>query len=187
MTLRSVRADRLALALAGAQVRDEPRAEQQPDRQRGRARRAGAEADVADQVEQAGEAELFGDQVEHGCSPPDTRSTSLASPTELDALTSTASPGRASLSRISAASSTSAARSTATSPASASASGFISSPIRINRSTRASITAGASPACSESLWLPSSRIGPSTAMRRSTPSSEPRLFRVAAIDAGLAL
>ena len=49
---------------------------------RGRARRAGAEADVADEVEDAGEAELLGDQVEHAGSFT-TRSTSLASPIEL--------------------------------------------------------------------------------------------------------
>ena len=67
--------------------------EQKADEQRGRARRAGAEADVADEVEDAGEAELVGDHVEHGI-PFTIRSTSLASPTELDALTSTASPGR---------------------------------------------------------------------------------------------
>src|SRR6478735_2414489 len=36
--------------------------------------------------------ELFGNQVKHS-TPPATRSTSLASPTELDAFTSTASPG----------------------------------------------------------------------------------------------
>src|SRR4029078_8934765 len=45
-----------------AQVGDEPGAEQQADEQRRRARRAGAEADVADEVEDAGEAQLFGDQ-----------------------------------------------------------------------------------------------------------------------------
>jgi len=48
-------------------------------------------------------------------------------------------------------------------------------------------TAGASSACSRSACSPSSRIGPSTAIRRSTSLSEPRLFNVAAIDAGLAL
>ena len=39
--------------------------EQQADEQRGRGRRTGAEADVADEVEDAGKAQLLGDQVEH--------------------------------------------------------------------------------------------------------------------------
>src|SRR6185369_8092842 len=87
MALRPVGADRLALALAYAQPADELRPEQQTDDERGRARRPGAEADVADEVEEAGESELFGDHVEHA-TPPATRSTSFASPTEFDALTS---------------------------------------------------------------------------------------------------
>src|SRR5439155_6114613 len=88
VALRTVGADRLTLALADPQPADEPRAEQQADQQRGRARRTGAEADVADEVERGGEAELGGDHIEHA-RPPLTRSTSLDSPTELLALTST--------------------------------------------------------------------------------------------------
>ena len=93
MALRPVLADRLALALRGAKPADELGSEQQPDKKRSGARGAGAEADVADEVEDAREAELLGDHVEHAI-PFTTRSTSFASPTELDALTSTASPGR---------------------------------------------------------------------------------------------
>ena len=112
--LRAVGADRLALALPPPQVGDEPRAEQQPDRQRGRGRRAGAEADVADEVEEPGKAELFGDQVEHQAGSSVSRSTTRARPTEFDALTSTASPGRSIRSTASAASSASSARVTCT-------------------------------------------------------------------------
>src|SRR5690349_20909375 len=93
MALRSVGADRLALALSDAQVGDEPRPQQQADEKRGRASCPGPEADVADKVEDAGKPELFGDHVEHVTSS-FTRSTSFARPTELDALTSTASPAR---------------------------------------------------------------------------------------------
>ena len=92
--LRAVGADRLAAPLPPPQVRDEPRPEQQPDQQRRRSRRPGAEADVADEVEQAREVELLGDQVEHRASSFVSRSTTRDRPTELDALTSTASPGR---------------------------------------------------------------------------------------------
>ena len=63
--LRPVGADRLALPLLGAQPADEHRAEEQPDHQRGRARRPGPKADVADQVEDSGESQLFGDNVQH--------------------------------------------------------------------------------------------------------------------------
>jgi hypothetical protein len=63
--LRAIVADRLALALADAQPADELRADDQPDDERGHRRRAGAEGDVADQVEQAGKPELLGDQVKH--------------------------------------------------------------------------------------------------------------------------
>src|SRR5437588_639377 len=95
MALRAVDADRLALALRYAQPANELGAEQQADEQSGRARRAGTKADVADEVQCAGKVELRGDQVEHARSPTAaaTRSTSFASPTEFDALTSTASPG----------------------------------------------------------------------------------------------
>src|SRR5919112_421737 len=126
MGLRPVGADRLTAALAFAQVGDEPRAEQQPDRQRGGARRPGAEADVADEVEDAGKAQLLGDQVEHG-SPLTTRSTSFASPIELEALTSTASPGRIICISASVASATPSTRSSETLPTICSASGRMSS------------------------------------------------------------
>src|SRR3954470_24364458 len=174
MALRAVGTDRLALALRRAEPADEPGPEQQPDDERGGARRARAEADVADQVEDAGEAELLGDYVEHA-SPFATRSTSLASPIELLALTSTASPGRSRRISDSVASSTVEARSMSTAPQSASDSGRMSSPIRIRRSTRAPTTAGARPAWSASACSPSSRIAPNTAIRRLASSSSPRL------------
>ncbi len=112
MALRPVGADRLAFALLGAQPADEHRAEQQTDGQRGRGRRAGPEADVADEVENTGEPQLLGNQIEHVATPPAIRSTSFASPIELDALTSTASPGRTSSASSSLASSALLARST---------------------------------------------------------------------------
>src|SRR6185295_20205562 len=133
VALRAVDADRLAFALAFAQVGDEPRPEQQADEQRGRARRARAEADVADEVEDAGKAQLFGDQVEHAdCLT--MRSTSFASPTELDALTSTASPGCSRARSASVASSTLLTRSSESLPTTCSASARISSPIRMSSS-----------------------------------------------------
>src|SRR6185369_8165337 len=184
--LRPDLADRLALALRRPQVGDEPGTEQQADEERGRACRAGAEADVADQVEDAGKAQLLGAYVEHGWAFT-TLSTSFASPTELDALTRTASPGWSIRRSVFVASSTSRARSSPSLPTTCSASGRISSPMRISSSTWASSTAGARFACSSALCSPSSRIGPSTAMRRVTSRSAPRLFNVAAIEAGLAL
>src|SRR5262249_3398032 len=93
VALRPVGADRLTLALGRAQPADEPGAAQQADEPSGGAGLDGAEADVADEIEDAGEAELVGDYVEHVARSPATRSTSLASPTELDAFTRTASPG----------------------------------------------------------------------------------------------
>src|SRR5206468_6716434 len=136
VALRAVGADRLALALGRSQPADEPRAEHQADDERRRARRARTEADVADEVEDAGEAEPLGDHVEHAGSFT-TCSTNLASPIELEALTSTASPGRSRCTSASVASSTVAARSTWISPPTALARSAISSPIRISRSTRA--------------------------------------------------
>src|SRR4051812_25111779 len=186
MALRPVDADRLALALADPQPGDEPRAEQKADEQSRGARRAGTEADVADKVEDPGEAELLGDQVEHD-TPLTTRSTSLASPIEFDAFTRTPSPGLRACDSRSAASSTLSAKSTSTAPPSAFASGAISSPIKINRSTRALSTSAARAPWSASLCSPSSRMGPSTAMRRAASFSSPKLFSVAAIEAGLAL
>ena len=53
MRLRAVLADRLSLALAQAQERDHPRAEQEDEQQAGRRRAAGAERDVAEDVEGA--------------------------------------------------------------------------------------------------------------------------------------
>src|SRR6185369_7190127 len=186
VALRTVGADRLALPLGRAQPADELRTQQKPDEQRRRARRTRAKADVADEVQDAGEAELVGDHVEHA-KPPATRSTSFASPTELDAFTSTASPGWRVRIKVSVASSTSSARSSASLPTTCSASGFISSPSRIRQSMLAPSTAGASAAWSAALCSPSSRIGPSTAIRRLTSRSSPKLFNVAVIDAGLAL
>ena len=86
-------ADRLALALADAQPADELRADQQADEQGGRGRRAGAEGDVAEEVEHPGEAKLFGNPEKHQLFPPASASTRAASPIELDPLTSIASPG----------------------------------------------------------------------------------------------
>src|SRR4028118_999886 len=88
----------------GAGPADEPRADQQADDQGGRGRRARAEGDVAKDVEEAGEAELFCDPQNHRASPPASASTRAASPTELDPVTSIASPGPiASLTRSAAA------------------------------------------------------------------------------------
>src|SRR5690242_21158358 len=165
MTLRSVGADRLTLALRLAQPADEFGPQQQADQERGRARRTRAEADVANEVEDAGKAELIGDQVEHAGSFA-MLSTSLASPTELEALTRTASPGRTMRRSASVASSTEDTRSREMLPITFSASGRISSPIRMSSSTCAARTAGARPAWSSALCSPSSRIGPSTAIRR---------------------
>src|SRR6185437_1019866 len=145
VALRPVLANRLPLPLGSAQPTDELRAEQKPDQERGARRRAGTEADVADEVEEAGKVQLVGDHVEHA-TPPDARSTSLASPTEFEAFTSTASPGRIIRISASVASSTLDTRSKEMLPTICSASGRISSPIRIRRSTCASRTAGASPA-----------------------------------------
>src|SRR5262245_56478584 len=113
VALRPVGTDRLPFALLGAQPANEYRPEQQPDRQCGRGRGPGAKADVTDEVEEAGETELLSYPIEHAgsftmCS------TSLASPIELDALTSTASPGRTNLASSSRASSTLLARSIVT-------------------------------------------------------------------------
>ena len=60
---------------------------------RGRGRRAGAEGDVAEEVEDPREAKLFGNPEKHQLFPPASASTRAASPIELDPLTSTASPG----------------------------------------------------------------------------------------------
>src|SRR5690348_7898411 len=186
MALRSVGADRLPLALSLAQPADELGAEQQTDEQGRRARRTGAEADVADEVEGAGEAEMLGDYVEHASSFA-MLSTSFARPTEFDALTRTASPGRTIRRNASIASSTLETRSSEMLPITFSASGRISSPIRMSSSTCAARTAGARPAWSSALCSPSSRIGPRTAIRRLASLSAPRLLSVAAIDAGFAL
>src|SRR5947209_9966376 len=137
MALRPIGADRLALALGDAQPAYELGAEQQSDQQRGRARSSGAKADVADEVEDPGKAELLRDHVEHA-RPPATRSTSRARPTELEALTSTASPGWSVRIRMSVASSTLDARSSESLPTTCSASGRISSPMRMSSSTCAS-------------------------------------------------
>ena len=53
--LRAVGADRLALALAQAQVIDDPRPEQEHEQRAGRHRAAGAEGDVAEDVERRAE------------------------------------------------------------------------------------------------------------------------------------
>ena len=94
------------------------------------------------------------------------RSTSFASPTELDALTSTASPGRTIDSSASVASSTFDARSSETCRRPSRPAGASRRRSGSARSTCASSTAGARPAWSASLCSPSSRIGPSTAIRR---------------------
>src|SRR5512142_561735 len=93
MALRPVRTDRLPLSLCSSQPADELGSKEEADEKRGRARCSRPEADVTDEVEDARKAELFGDHVEHGI-PLTIRSTSLESPTELDALTRTASPAR---------------------------------------------------------------------------------------------
>ena len=54
--LRPVVADRLALALLDAQQLDDRRAEQEHEQQRGHDRAAGAEGDVAEDVERAEQA-----------------------------------------------------------------------------------------------------------------------------------
>ena len=92
--MRPVGADRLALALLGAKPADEAGPISRPIISAVAVAAAGAEADVADEVEDAGEAQLLGDQDRAWPPPPAIRSTSFASPIELDALTSTASPGR---------------------------------------------------------------------------------------------
>src|SRR5215203_596993 len=99
MALRSIRSDRLTLALLGAKPANENGAEKEADHQRRRRRGARPEADVANEVEKSRKSELLGDQIEHVAIPPAIRSTSFASPIELDALTSTASPGRTRLAR----------------------------------------------------------------------------------------
>src|SRR5581483_7074774 len=145
VALRTVVANRLTLPLLRPKPADEFRTEQQTDEQCRRARSAGAESDVADEVEDAGKAELVGDQVEHASSFA-MLSTSFASPTLLLAFTSTASPARTIRRSASVAPSTLSTRSTETRSPSASSSGRISSPIRISRSTCASSTEGARPA-----------------------------------------
>ena len=102
---------------------------------------------------------------------PATCSTRRASPTEFDALTSTASPGCSiGQQRSRRLVDVLRRRSTATLPTSASASGahFLADqdqPVDLRRRSRP----GRAPAWSASLCAPSSRIGPSTAIRRSAP------------------
>src|SRR6187399_1275582 len=123
MALRSVFADRLALALAHPQVGDEPGSQHQSDEERGRARRARPEAQIADEVQDAREVELLRDQVEHSAVSFVSRSITRERPTELEAFTSTASPGFRRCDTASAAPSASATCVTCTCPSSASSSG----------------------------------------------------------------
>jgi len=86
-----------------------------------------------------------------------------------------------------AACSTSSTTTASISPCSASASPRISSPTSTSRSTLAARMGSANATCIASASGPSSRIGPSTAIRRPLNRSLPRLASVAAIEAGLAL
>ena len=113
-----------------------PRPEQQADQQRGRARRAGAEADVADEVEEAREARAARRSGRACGALSVTRSTSLASPTRVRRLDQhrVAGPAASSSKRRSPRRPSS-ARSTADLADERFASGAMSSPIRISRST----------------------------------------------------
>jgi len=93
MGLRAVAADRLALALADAQPADELGTDHEAEEESGQRRRAGAEGDIADQVEHMGKAKMLGEQIQHKSYPPAKARTTPASPTEFDPLTRTASPG----------------------------------------------------------------------------------------------
>jgi len=65
MALWTVGADRLALALLGAQPVDEGGADKEADHQRSRGRRSSTEADVANEIEDAGKTKLLGQYIEH--------------------------------------------------------------------------------------------------------------------------
>ena len=193
VALRPILADRLALALLDPQPADEPGTKQQTDDQRRRARRARAEADIADEVEDAaGNANCCSDQVEQ-VRPPAIRCTSFASPTELDALTNIASPGWSMLrQRVRVASSTllDEVDRAATRPERVRERTHFPA-LNQDQAIHASTdnTTGARPACRESLCAPSSRIGngyrnPPVGLERSAPQGS---SKVAAIEAGLAL
>src|SRR5690606_20681882 len=100
VALRTIVTDRLPLALTDTQPADELRPDQKAQKQGRRHRAAGAEADIADEVENARKAELLGDQIEHDAVPFTRRPDEIprTKPERLiafDPLTRTTSPGPA--------------------------------------------------------------------------------------------
>src|SRR5205085_314801 len=129
--LRTVGADRLALALADSKPADELGPDQKAEEQRRRGGGASTEGDVAKEVEHPGEAKLFGNPEKHQFFPPASASTSAARPMELDPLTSTASPASSFPEASAMAEAVSGTCAILTFWPSAFASGVISSPTRI--------------------------------------------------------
>ena len=99
MGLRAIGADRLSLALAHAQPADEFGTDHQADDERRRDRRARAEGQIADEVEDAREVQGLGKPVKHQFVSPSRAASPRAatrrdSPTPLEPLTRIASPAR---------------------------------------------------------------------------------------------
>ena len=186
--VRAVVADRLALALADAQPADELGADQQAEQQRGRGRRAGAEGDVAEEVEDAREAKLFCDPEKHQSVPARQRLDERGEPDRVRSL----DEHRVARADRRAGERQGGRRVGHMRHFHLAAKRFrerfhlvadqdrIIDPGRLQPARRAR-------AWKSSLSGPSSRIAPSTAMRRPATFSSPSTFRVAAIEAGLAL
>src|SRR5262249_48954748 len=142
VSLRAVRANRLALALPHPQPADELRPDDEADQQRGDRRRARAERPITDEIENARESEPIGGQGEHSifpaATPPEpTCTTRRASPMALDPLISTASPASMTSSRRSRAAAASGTCAKSIRPSSSFASAAISGPTSSAKSTPA--------------------------------------------------